>query len=285
MRRTGAGRGRMAGGAREELEETSLQGRIAFRSVKASAMMSPRSAFGAALTPRDKHGAEARVGREEGSPELGSSPPPRVEAHGRGRHPPAPRKNEEHPCAGERASGQKTRRSSGKVCATPPALAAGTASPLLSADDEPLASDKRVREHGHWRGSWRRTRSRSTHTWQPGAGLPGGGKAPANTVDDDSDQGRGDGLSAYEKARLKRIADNHLTLQQLGIAELAQKATTLAPKKPHGCNKRRCVPVPCAEHERACEVPALCMQAQAGLHQSATSACKRECASVGEISG
>jgi hypothetical protein len=314
-------------GEREERDETSLQGRIAFRCVKSS-LVSSSSAFA-----RDKRGAQARVGPEEErrrSPELGSSPPPRAEAHGRDRHPLAPRKKEEQPCPGERASGQQTRRSSGKVCATPPALAAGTA-------DEPLASGERRgssvrpgcivwrhprdREAGslrrrapaagvcararplrsacpsmdaalaaacvcacrvlaeQWvlRVPWRRTRSRSTHTWQPGAGSPGRGKAPANTFDDDSDQGQGDGLSAYEKARLKRIADNQLTLLQLGIADLAQKARTLAPKKPHGRNKRRCVPVPCAEHERELEAPALCVQAQTGLHQRATSACTRGC--------
>ena len=121
--------------------EMSMQGRIAFRSVKASAMVSPRSAFA-----RDKRGAEARVGPGEErrrSPELGSSPPPRAEAHGRGRHPLALRKKEELPCPSERASGQQTRRSSAKVCATLPALAAGTAPPVLSADDEPLASGER----------------------------------------------------------------------------------------------------------------------------------------------
>jgi len=115
-----------------ERDRTSLQGRIAFRCFKSSLVPS-RSAFA-----RDKRGAEARVGPEEErrrSPELGSSPP-RAEAHGRGRHPLAPRKKEEQPCPGERASGQQTRRSSGKVCATPPALAAGTA-------DEALASGER----------------------------------------------------------------------------------------------------------------------------------------------
>ena len=60
---------------------------------------------------------------------------------------------------------------------------------------------------------------------------------------DDADDGRGDGLSAYERARLKRIADNQLTLQQLGITQLAQKAGALGAAKSQARNKRRCVPV------------------------------------------
>lgn len=60
---------------------------------------------------------------------------------------------------------------------------------------------------------------------------------------DDADDERGRGLSAYERARLKRIADNQRTLQQLGIAGLTQKAEALAAKKTQARGKRRCVPV------------------------------------------